>query len=112
MDGKSVGAVSSYIFENVQARHTIEAVFAKIDSGTDPDDTGVSDWLNTDDHTAYLTGYPNNLFGPDCDMTRAEAAQMFYNLLRNKYVPITVVFDDVDSGAWYAEAVNLSLIHI
>ena len=106
VDGKSVGAVSSYIFENVQARHTIKAVFEEISTVTDPDDTGVSDWLNTDDHTAYLSGYPNNLFGPDCDMTRAEVAQMFYNLLLDKDVPITAAFDDVDSGAWYAEAVN------
>ena len=39
-------------------------------------------------------------------MTRAEVAQMFYNLLLDKDVPITAAFDDVDSGAWYAEAVN------
>ncbi len=106
VDGKRVGAVSSYTFENVRARHTIEAVFAKIGTITDPDDTGVSSWLNTNDHAAYLSGYPNNRFGPDCDMTRAEVAQMFYNLLLDQDVTITSGFEDVARDAWYAEAVN------
>ena len=39
-------------------------------------------------------------------MTRAEAAQTFYNLLVNKDVMITVSFDDVSDDAWYADAVN------
>ena len=34
VDGQSVGAVSSYTFENVEAQHTIEAVFAKGNSET------------------------------------------------------------------------------
>lgn len=106
VDGKRVGAVSSYTFENVRTRHTIEAVFAEISTIPSPDDTGVSSWLNTNDHAAYLSGYPNNRFDPDCDMTRAEAAQMFYNLLLDKDVTITSGFDDVDRDAWYAKAVN------
>ena len=72
----------------------------------DPDDTGVSRWLNTDDHDAYLSGYPDNTFGPDRSMTRAEVAQMFYALLLDKDVPVTVTFSDVPADAWYAEAVN------
>lgn len=71
-----------------------------------PDDTGVSNWLNTSEHIAYLSGYPGNLFGPNKNMTRAEAAQMFYNLLLNQNVPITVNFNDVSADAWYAQAVN------
>lgn len=39
-------------------------------------------------------------------MTRAEAAQMFYNLLREKNVTVTVRFTDVPDDAWYATAVN------
>ena len=72
----------------------------------DPDDTGVSDLLNTQDHKEYLHGYDTGLFGPNNDMTRAEAAQMFYNLLLDKDVPITVNFSDVPADAWYATAVN------
>ena len=106
VDGESVGAVSSYTFENVRTRHTIEAVFAETETVADPDDTGVSGWLNTIDHMAYLAGYPDGAFGPDRNMTRAEAAQMFYNLLLDKDVTTTVTFADVDDGAWYAEAVH------
>lgn len=67
---------------------------------------GTSDLLNTRDHMAYLSGYDTGLFGPDNNMTRAEAAQMFYGLLLNKDVPITVSFADVSEDAWYAQAVN------
>lgn len=106
VDGESIGAVDSYTFENVRQNHTIEARFQPVSDVADPDDTGVSDWLNTDDHLAYLGGYPDNTFQPEEDMTRAEAAQMFYNLLRDQDVDTTVSFTDVAADAWYAEAVN------
>lgn len=106
VDGESIGAVDSYTFENVRQNHTIEARFQPVSGVADPDDTGVSDWLNTDDHLAYLDGYPDNTFQPEEDMTRAEAAQMFYNLLRDQDVDTTVSFTDVAADAWYAEAVN------
>lgn len=76
------------------------------DQPANPDDTGVSDWLNTKEHLAYLAGYPGGTFGPDQNMTRAEAAQMFYNLLLEKDVEITVEFVDVPEDAWYATPVN------
>ena len=72
----------------------------------DPDDTGVSGWLNTKEHLLFLSGYDTGLFGPDRNMTRGEVAQMFYNLLLDKDVPITVSFTDVPADAWYAKAVN------
>lgn len=72
----------------------------------DPDDSGVSDLLNTDDHIQYLFGYPEGTFGPENNMTRAEVAQMFYNLLLDQDVTITKTFDDVPANAWYAKAVN------
>ena len=71
-----------------------------------PDDTGVSDWLDTKNHIQYLSGYGEGKFGPEDNMTRAQAAQMFYNLLLDKDVAITVSFSDVAENAWYAEAVN------
>lgn len=39
-------------------------------------------------------------------MTRAEVAQMFYNLLLDQDVEITKTFDDVPANAWYTKAVN------
>ena len=74
---------------------------------TDPDQTGVADLLETDDHIQYLFGYPDGSFGPDRNMTRAEAAQMFYNLLKNQNVDAEPAFDDVPDGAWYATPVNV-----
>ena len=67
----------------------------------------VSDVLNTEDHMAYMQGYPDGTFRPTADMTRAEAAQMFYNLLLNRNPGSeTISFTDVAADAWYAEAVN------
>lgn len=106
VDGKSVGAVRSYTFENIKANHTISVTFAEGEQVVDPDETGVSGWLNTADHIVYLNGYEDNTFRPDANMTRAEVAQMFYNLLSDKDVPITVSFTDVASEAWYSDAVN------
>jgi len=106
VDGISVGAMDTYTFANVRKNHTIQAVFAPVDQKPGPDDTGVSQWLNTKDHMAYLHGYDDGTFGPDSRMTRAEAAQMFYNLLLDKEVPVTVSFQDVPADAWYADAVN------
>lgn len=73
----------------------------------DPEDTGVANWLNTTEHVRYLNGYDTGMFMPGANMTRAEVAQMFYNLLLNKNVPITVSFTDVPATAWYADAVNV-----
>ena len=109
VDGESVGAVRTYTFENVRRDHTIEVIFVPDGQQTvayGPDDTGVSDWLNVDDHVSYLNGYPGGLFGPNDNMTRAEVAQMFYNLLLNQNVTVTVSFADVSADAWYAQAVN------
>lgn len=72
----------------------------------DPVNTGVSRRLNTDEHIRYLRGYPDGAFGTDNNMTRVEAAQMFYGLLRDRNIPITVHFDDVAEAAWYANAVE------
>lgn len=81
--------------------HTITAVFTAIQKLN-----GVDRWLNTRDHIAYLSGYPDGTFGPDRNMTRAEVAQMFYALLNDQNVPATVSFSDVPDGAWYADAVE------
>ena len=106
VDGKSVGAVDSYMFEKVRANHTIEVLFAKEGSVEDPKISGVADWLNTEEHVAFMTGYENGTFGAENAVTRAQVAQMFFNLLKDKDVRITVNFADVSSNAWYAKAVN------
>ena len=101
VDGRSVGAVGRYTFEKVHKNHTITAVFTASQKLN-----GVDRWLNTRDHIAYVSGYPDGTFGPDRNMTRAEVAQMFYALLNDQNVPATVSFSDVPDGAWYADAVE------
>ena len=104
VDGRSVGAVGRYTFEKVHKNHTITAVFTASQKLN-----GVDRWLNTRDHIAYLSGYPDGTFGPDRNMTRAEVAQMFYALLNDQNVPATVSFSDVPDGAWYAVETLASL---
>lgn len=106
VDGKSVGAVSKYVFEDVRATHTIRATFARKGAVADPDDTGVSAKLDTENHMKYMVGYPDGTFGPSRNMTRAEVAQMFYNLLLDKKTSGNVRFTDVKDDAWYATAVR------
>ena len=92
---------------------TVTATFKTRDSGngtkqptTPRDTTGVSSLLITDAHIRYLRGHADGTFGADSDMTRAEAAQMFFNLLRNKDAAVTARFTDVAGTAWYAQAVG------
>ena len=66
----------------------------------------ISPLMNTDEHKEYIYGRPNSKFAPEADMTRAEVAQMFYNLLRDKDVEITVSFADVAEDSWYYTAIN------
>lgn len=72
----------------------------------DPDETGLSLLLNTDDHTAFMIGGDTGGFLPEDDMTRAQAAMVFYRLLRDRDLEAVSTFDDVPESAWYAQAVN------
>ena len=92
---------------DVKVNKTTVTLYAKWSGGSyGPDDTGVSGWLETDKHNAFLSGYPDGSFQADKNMTRAEVAQMFYALLLDKNVTITKSFSDVPTDAWYAKAVN------
>ncbi|MBE7042132.1 MAG: S-layer homology domain-containing protein [Ruminococcaceae bacterium] len=61
----------------------------------------------TKEHVLYLVGDDQGLFRPNDNMTRAEVAQMFYNLLADKNVTGSERFEDVDENKWYAKAVNV-----
>ena len=71
----------------------------------DPSVTGVADLLETDDHISFMNGYPDGSFNPNGNITRAEAAQIFFNLLRDKDVEISGSFSDVSANQWYYDAV-------
>ena len=96
----------SFTFEMPNSEVTVKVDFEPLPDVADPNDTDVADWLNTSDHVSYLSGYPDGSFKPGNNMTRAEVAQMFYNLLLDKDVAITVSFKDVKQDSWYATAVH------
>ena len=78
----------------------------RVKPGEESPYSDVSRLLNTDDHFAYVFGTDGNLFNPNHSITRAETAQILYNLLRDKDVHTASIFPDVPGNAWYAQAVD------
>jgi hypothetical protein len=64
----------------------------------------VSDLLVTREHISYITGYYDGSFHPKAEVTRAQAAQLFYNLLISDPA-VTASFSDVPEDAWYTKPV-------
>lgn len=63
--------------------------------------------FDLESHRAYVSGVGQGLFKPNQAMSRAEAAAMFYSLLKNKSCDETDTgFSDVSPTAWYASAVR------
>ena len=67
---------------------------------------------DTERHIAYIKGFPDVSFGPERNMTRAEAATIFARILASKngdvlyrYNDYRTKFADVPMGAWYANSV-------
>ena len=115
VDGKSVGAVGTYTFENVVDNHTIHATFARKHTPTPstptveiPDDDALG--LNTTDHFAYIVGYGNGEVRPQNNITRAEVATIFFRLLtddvRAENLTKTNRYSDVAATSWYNTAVS------
>ena len=119
VDGKSVGAVGRYTFEDVRARHTIEATFQK---SMDEGDTPLADLPYTDvnadawyaEAVSYaveqglMTGTSSTTFAPEATLTRAMMAQIFYNLEGKPSLDNEILgypYADVDADAWYTDAV-------
>ena len=95
---------NSYSFIMPAGGVTVTPVFRK--QTVSPAETGVAELLNVDDHTPFMIGDDKGNFRPSDPITRAEAAQIFYRLLKNQNAAITRSFDDVADNAWYAAAVN------
>ena len=66
--------------------------------------------LNTEDHYAYIVGYPDGTVRPEGNITRAEVATIFFRLLtdesRNEFWSQTNDYTDVPEDAWYNNAVS------
>ena len=72
--------------------------------------TGVPEWLNGDDHFAYVIGYTDGTVRPRAQIARSEVAAIFFRLLkpeiREEYLTDINPFDDVDEEDWYSKAVS------
>lgn len=66
--------------------------------------------LGTDDHIAYVYGYPDGTVRPNGTITRAEVTTIFYRLLtsarRDEIFTSENSFRDVDSSMWYNKATS------
>ena len=65
----------------------------------------VSSAAGTVSHRNYINGSSDGLFHPNDPVSRAEIAQMIYNL-RTDLKAGTATFSDVDKASWYAPAVS------
>ena len=112
-DGKRVGAVESYTFEDVQKGHTIEAVFAKENpsrGGNPFTDVKESDWFYGDAMFVYekglMSGTSIAAFEPNANTTRAQMAAIFCRLDGSPAVEGRNNYTDVEYGSWYYDAVT------
>lgn len=66
--------------------------------------------LGTDDHIAYVYGYPDGTIRPNETITRAEVTTIFYRLLtsarRDEIFTSENSFRDVNSSMWYNKAAS------
>ena len=113
IDGKSIGAVKSYTFENVRRPHTIEVIFMKangnpqagvfVDVATGSYYEDAVDWAVGNGITQ---GTDATHFSPDGICTRAQAVTFLWRAAGSPVVNYLMPFTDVDEGAYYAEAVR------
>ena len=75
-------------------------------------DAWYADEVNAAFQNGYVNGMGNNMFFPNVDMTRAQFAQVVYNMagepewLVNQDGTYPTQFSDVAADAWYAQAVS------
>ncbi len=113
IDGKSIGAVKSYTFENVSRTHTIEVIFMKangnpqtgvfVDVATGSYYEDAVDWAVGNGITQ---GTDDTHFSPDGICTRAQAVAFLWRAAGSpKPETCTMPFADVPAGSYYYDAV-------
>ena len=113
IDGKSIGAVKSYTFENVSRTHTIEVIFMKangnpqtgvfVDVATGSYYEDAVDWAVGNGITQ---GTDATHFAPDGICTRAQAVAFLWRAAGSpKPETRTMPFTDVPAGSYYYDAV-------
>lgn len=71
--------------------------------------TKVNEKLNTEEHYAYIVGYPDRTFRPNENITRAEVSAIFSRLSRTQKISSENKFKDIKEKDWYYKAVMISL---
>jgi len=113
VDGKNVGAVKSYTFENVKTSHTIKVVFMKTDGNPQ---TGVFVDVETGSYyedavdwavsTGITKGTTDTTFSPDGICTRAQAVTFLWRAAGSPEPKTTEMpFTDVPADMYYYKAV-------
>ena len=113
IDGKSIGTVKSYTFENVRRTHTIEVIFMKangnpqtgvfVDVATGSYYEDAVDWAVGNGITQ---GTDDTHFSPDGICTRAQAVAFLWRAAGSpKPETRTMPFTDVPAGSYYYDAV-------
>ena len=113
IDGKSIGAVKSYTFENVRRTHTIEVIFTKangnpqtgvfVDVATGSYYEDAVDWAV---ENGITKGTDDTHFSPDGICTRAQAVTFLWRAAGSpKPEPCAMPFTDVPVGSYYYDAV-------
>ena len=112
IDGKSIGAVKSYTFENVSRTHTIEVIFMKangnpqtgvfVDVATGSYYEDAVDWAV---ENGITKGTDDTHFSPDGICTRAQAVTFLWRSEKSPTAGTANPFADVKSTAYYADAV-------
>ena len=111
INGVSVGAVSSYTIEDIGKNITVQAIFEKLEE----DEAWVNPYSDVPDSAWYyayvsyisrkgLMNGDGRHFDPNGDMTRAMAVTVLFRLGGDSG-SYKNTFSDVDSGAWYGQAV-------
>ena len=112
IDGKSIGAVKSYTFENVRRTHTIEVIFMKangnpqtgvfVDVATGSYYEDAVDWAV---ENGITNGVSSNMFAPDDPCTRAQIVTFLWRAAGSPAPKSMSSFTDVPADAFYAKAV-------
>ena len=107
IDGRSIGAVKSYTFENVRRNHTIEVSFARANEFIDvPAGSYFYEAVMWAVENGVTTGISASRFDPDGICTRAQAVTFLWRAAGSPAPETsTMPFTDVPVGSYYYDAV-------
>ena len=113
VDGKSVGAVTSYTFKNVTKGHTIEAVFMKSNGNPQtgvfvdvPENSYYEEAVDWAEENGITQGTDDTHFSPNDICTRAQAVTFLWRTAGSPAPKSTTMpFTDIPTGSYYYNAV-------